>query len=53
VFGDFPELVSPVSSLAAASGVINPRGLPSARDAAWQLEALFLVQLEAWLREGV
>jgi hypothetical protein len=53
IIRDYRPLVSPRTSLAARSGIIDPKGLGSALEDRWRLEALPLVPLEMWLRAHV
>jgi asparagine synthetase B (glutamine-hydrolysing) len=53
IFRDHRPLVSPRTSLAARSGILDPKGLGRAMEDRWRLEALPLVPLEMWLRTNV
>jgi hypothetical protein len=53
IFRDYRPLVSPRTSLAARAGIVDGKGLGRALEDPWRLEALPLVPLEMWLRQGV
>jgi asparagine synthetase B (glutamine-hydrolysing) len=46
----YPDLFSPVSSLAAERGFLDGRGLAEIASDAWKLDSLGIAVLEAWLR---
>jgi hypothetical protein len=49
----YPVLFAPGSSLAAAAGLVDPRGLPAIHSDAWRMDSLGLAVLEMWLRQAL